>query len=117
MRPFFHKAFSLSRLSVNYLLRKLFWVVFLLCLGFAIGTWTGLYKQIDQLNRDDVTAAFILGATLILSFILWLIFMIAHRKRRRKEEMHSFIEYLEGLRDRGALSTEDYLKEKEKIIM
>ena len=41
--------------------------------------------------------------------------MITHRNRRKKEELLGVIDYLEELRDSGALSIEDFLKEKEKF--
>ena len=115
MRSIHHKLFSSSRVSVNYFFRKLFWIVFLFCLGFIIGALTGLYKQISKLSKDDITATIILVTALIVSFILWITFMKAHRKRLQKEEICSIIEYLEELRDNGALFQEVFLKEKEKF--
>jgi hypothetical protein len=115
MRPFYHKLFSFSRLSINYVLRRLFWFLFLLLTGLALGLMTGLFKSLTELKEGDALAILILGVSIPITFILWLVSMRAHRKRQKEEELHYAIEYLEELRDDGVISIEDFQKEKEKI--
>ncbi|HWY11185.1 MAG TPA: hypothetical protein VN026_07670 [Bacteroidia bacterium] len=116
MRPLHHKIFGLSWLTITWFFRRVFWMLFLITLGFSIGLAVGIYKQFQDISLDDVLKTFVLGIILPTTFILWLGFLIAHRIRSAKEEKHFFIEYLEELKDHGVISEESFIREKEKIM-
>jgi hypothetical protein len=116
MRPLHHKIFSLSALSINWFFRRLFWLLFLLTTGIAIGLAIGLLKQLSDIEKEDILKVLILGISLPITFILWFVFYRAHRNRSDKEGKHSLIEYLEELKERNALSEADFVREKIKIL-
>ena len=116
IRSLHHKIANKSWLTISYIFPRLFWILFLLSSCFAIGLITGLYKNTAYTQKDDIKASLILKIFIVISFTLWLVFMATHRKQRRKEEIHEQLEYLEELRTGNALSQEDFLMEKEKIL-
>lgn len=114
MRPLHHKIVNKSWLTLSYIFRSLFLLLFLLSSGFVIGLITGLYQRITI--TSDIWTYIALGMFVIITFVLWLLFLKANRKQQKKEELNSLLEYLEELRAVDALSHEDFLREKENIL-
>ncbi|MGZ3864568.1 MAG: hypothetical protein ACXVPN_15425 [Bacteroidia bacterium] len=109
------KIIAWSWLGITLTLRRFFFMLFILSAGLAIGILTGLYKKIKELNEDDATFILTLGIIIPVSLVLWIIFFSVHRAHRNKEGMHYMVEYLEELRDKGVITEENFLKEKQKI--
>ena len=103
-------------LNACWLLRTLFWVLFLISFAFTFGLLSGLFKQIVGLEKEDVAIAVTLGATTIISLILWVIFFYVHRNLLAKGKGALLMEYLSSLREKGMLSEGDFLKEKMSIL-
>jgi hypothetical protein len=115
-RPLHHKVLDTSKLSIAWFFRGLFWILFLISFGLSIGLAIGLYIQLAGIEDKDLVFALALGIILVVTFILWRVFLRVHQRRLAKEDKLLKIDYLAELKNKGALSEEDFLKEKVKIL-